>query len=245
MLPFLFPLPFTINKKFIFAHHFSISMQQFLAKLPIYIPGFLAQSLFFTRSFIQWFSSEKAGKVLSPIIYWQISLVASLIMMGYGLLRKDPAIITGQFITFYVYIRNLQIEKAWKQIPVAFRYIVPFVPLVLLIILLLPGNYNMKQLTSNQNIDHWLMVFGIAAQVVFTFRFVYQWIVAERNQKSSLPLLFWFFSLTGGAMTFFYAFMRLDPVLLISNGLGVFMYSRNIIVYYTGRGLFSKRLTTK
>jgi lipid-A-disaccharide synthase-like uncharacterized protein len=45
--------------------------------------------LFFTHSDIQWFSSEKAGKVLSPILYWQISLLASILMMVYDILREE------------------------------------------------------------------------------------------------------------------------------------------------------------
>jgi lipid-A-disaccharide synthase-like uncharacterized protein len=213
-------------------------MQLSFIDLLIYALGFLAQMLFFTRSFIQWFSSEKAGKVLSPLLFWQISLVASILMMVYGILRKDPAIITGQFTTFYIYIRNLQIQGEWKKIPKLFRYPVSIMPLVCLGWIIFSGNNGWQQIIGNEKIAEWLMIFGVMAQVTFTFRFVYQWIVAEKNQKSILPVGFWYFSLIGGLMTLFYATMRLDPVLLLSNGMGIFMYSRNLIVHYTGKGLF-------
>ncbi|MDR2910676.1 MAG: lipid-A-disaccharide synthase N-terminal domain-containing protein, partial [Bacteroidales bacterium] len=44
----------------------------------IYALGFTAQILFFIRTIIQWFKSEKEGKVISPVVYWQISLIASV-----------------------------------------------------------------------------------------------------------------------------------------------------------------------
>jgi len=204
----------------------------------IYAVGFVAQMLFFTRSFIQWFSSEKAGKVLSPVIFWQISLVASLLMMMYGILRKDPAIIIGQLITFYIYIRNLQIQGEWKKIPKLFRYPFPLMPVICIGWILFSGNNKLEQIIGNETIAGWLMIFGIVAQVIFTFRFVYQWIVAEKNKKSTLPVGFWYFSLTGGILTFIYAIMRLDPVLFLSNVFGIFMYARNLIVHYTGKGIF-------
>lgn len=213
-------------------------MQLSFIDLLIYAFGFLAQMLFFTRSFIQWFSSEKAGKVMSPLLFWQISLIASFLMMVYGILRKDPAIITGQFITFYIYIRNLQIQGEWKKIPTLFRYPVSVMPLGCLSWIVFSGNNGWQQIIGNEKIAGWLMIFGVMAQVTFTFRFVYQWIVAEKNQESLLPVGFWYFSLIGGLMTLFYATMRLDPVLLVSNTMGIFMYSRNLIVHYTGKGIF-------
>ena len=58
----------------------------------IYGLGFLSQILFFARNIAQWFLSEKEGKVISPAIYWQISLAASVLMFIYGVLRNDFAI---------------------------------------------------------------------------------------------------------------------------------------------------------
>ncbi len=78
--------------------------------------GFLAQGLFFTRTIAQWFKSEQEGKVISPTIFWQISLVASLLMFTYGVLRNDFAIVIGQTLVYAIYIRNLQLKNAWKEI---------------------------------------------------------------------------------------------------------------------------------
>jgi lipid-A-disaccharide synthase-like uncharacterized protein len=204
----------------------------------IFSVGFLAQFLFAIRSLIQWFSTEKAGKVISPLIYWQIGLIAAFLMIVYGALRKDPAIILGEFITFYIYIRNLQIQGEWQKIPRYFRYTVPLLPVGYLAWIFFFGNNGGEQITGEGNMKSWLMIFGIAAQVIFSFRFVYQWLIAEKTRKSDLPLGFWYFSLIGGMMTIFYAILRRDPVLFLANCSGAFMYLRNLIVHYTGRGIF-------
>ena len=69
------------------------------------------------------------------------------------------------------------------------------------------------------------------AQVVFTLRFVYQWIYAERNKEAILPLGFWIISLVGGLMTLTYFIFRQDIVLIISNVMGAIIYTRNIMLY--------------
>lgn len=213
-----------------------------LSDIIIFSIGFLAQFLFFTRSFIQWFKTEKAGKILSPVLFWQISLIASSVMIIYGILRKDPAIILGQFITFYIYIRNLQLQNEWKKMPVYFRYIIPFIPILCLTYIFTSDKNNFKQIIFNTEIGGWLMAFGVLAQLVFTFRFVYQWIIAEKIKSSPLPPGFWYISLTGAIMTIIYASLRLDPVLLLSNSTGLFMYARNIIINYTGKGILNKNM---
>ncbi len=203
--------------------------------LIIFLIGFTAQLLFFTRSFIQWIKTEKARKIISPVIFWQLSLIASIIMMIYGILRSDPAIIIGQLITFYIYIRNLQINKSWKKIPAYFRYLIPFIPPSFVLIVLFSFGFNSLNLISEKNIPIQLMIFGIIAQIVFTFRFVYQWIIAEKNKASVLIPGFWIISVIGASLTIIYAIIRRDPVLFLSNTGGLMMYTRNIIVYYKSK----------
>lgn len=209
-----------------------------LSGLLIFGLGFVAQFMFFARTIVQWFKSEKAGKVLSPVLFWQISLVASILMLVYGILRKDFAIILGQFITFFIYIRNLQLQGEWKKIPAYFRIIISLMPIACMAWMVLSGNYSLHSILNNEAIARWLLIFGIVAQIIFTFRFVFQWLVAEKNKASSLPLGFWYFSVIGAVMTIFYAILRRDPVLLMGNLGGLIMYLRNLILHYTGKGIF-------
>ena len=92
--------------------------------------GFLAQGLFSARFFIQLVKSEKAGKVLSPVIFWQLSLMASFLLLVYGTFRQDLAIVGGQLVGYFIYIRNLQIQDAWKQFPVWLRWAFLFLPVI-------------------------------------------------------------------------------------------------------------------
>jgi lipid-A-disaccharide synthase-like uncharacterized protein len=79
--------------------------------------GFLAQGLFSARFIIQLIRSEKAGKVLSPLIFWQLSILASFLLMVYGTFRQDIVIVGGQVFGYYIYIRNLQLQNAWDKFP--------------------------------------------------------------------------------------------------------------------------------
>jgi lipid-A-disaccharide synthase-like uncharacterized protein len=74
------------------------------------------------------------------------------------------------------------------------------------------------------------MVLGVVAQVLFTLRFVYQWIYSERRKESSLPMGFWLMSFAGSSLIFIYAIFRRDPVLFLAHLSGLIAYSRNIYI---------------
>ena len=73
----------------------------------------------------------------------------------------------------------------------------------------------------------WLAV-GFLAQLMFSMRFIVQWIASERARRSIVPETFWYFSVVGGAMLFAYAIYRLDPVFILGQGMGLVIYGRNI-----------------
>lgn len=203
----------------------------------IYGLGFLAQSLFFFRTITQWFKSEKVGAVISPSIFWKLSLLASAIMFLYGILRKDFAIILGQYIVYFIYIRNLQLKNAWKKFLLVARIIILLIPFIYLSWLLFGNSHNFKTIFGNENVTVLLMLWGSAGQIIFTFRFVYQWIYSENKKESVLPLGFWLISTLGSLMIFVYSIFRLDPVLFASHSLALFIYIRNILLYFGKKGL--------
>lgn len=63
--------------------------------------------------------------------------------------------------------------------------------------------------------------------MIFTLRFVYQWIHAERHKESSLPMGFWVLSLIGASLILTYAIIRKDPVLFTGHLFGMLIYARN------------------
>lgn len=73
----------------------------------------------------------------------------------------------------------------------------------------------------------WILL-GFVAQGLFTMRFLVQWIASERAKRSVIPIAFWFFSLGGGLLLLVYAIHRQDPVFIAGQGMGVFIYIRNL-----------------
>jgi len=199
----------------------------------IYTIGFSAQLLFSGRSILQWIISEKQKKVLTPVLFWQLSLIASFLLFIYGYLRNDFAIMLGQILTYFIYIRNMHLQNQWLKFPKMLRWFLYIFPFIILYIGYNNHVYDRAKLFQNDQIPLWLLLLGIIAQVIFTLRFVYQWFYSEKRKVSSLPLGFWFLSLFGSLMILIYAIFRKDPVLLLGHSLGIFLYVRNILILKT------------
>lgn len=75
---------------------------------------------------------------------------------------------------------------------------------------------------------NWWVGIGILAQAMFTMRFVVQWLASERAGHSVFPMAFWLFSIGGGLLLLAYALYRRDPVFILGQGFGVFVYLRNL-----------------
>jgi lipid-A-disaccharide synthase-like uncharacterized protein len=196
----------------------------------IYSVGFFAQILFSSRLLIQWIQSEKVKKVVTPLLFWQLSLLASFLLFVYGWLRDDFAIMLGQVLTYFIYIRNLQIQGFWKKLHKAFRIFLYVFPLVIFWYTYNNNQFDMERVFRNEAIPGWLIVLGSVAQVVFTLRFIYQWIYSEKKKESILPLGFWILSTSGSLLILSYAILREDPVLFVGHIFGIIVYIRNILL---------------
>lgn len=197
----------------------------------VYGIGFLAQILFSGRLLVQWILSEKNKRIITPSIFWKLSLLASLLLFLYGHLRNDFAIMLGQALTYYIYIRNLQLQGEWQKTPKWFQLFLYIFPIFIVIYAYNNGQYDIKQLFNNENIPVWLLVLGIVSQIIFTLRFVYQWLVSEKTKASQLPLGFWRMSVVGATLILTYAIFRQDPVLFVGHIAGLAIYVRNIFIW--------------
>ena len=74
----------------------------------------------------------------------------------------------------------------------------------------------------------WWVALGFLAQALFSMRFLVQWIASERAGRSIIPTAFWLFSIGGGVLLFAYSLYRRDPVFIAGQGLGLFIYVRNL-----------------
>lgn len=190
--------------------------------------GVSAQILFSARIIIQWLLSEKANKVVSPTIYWQLSLLASLLFSIYGWMRIDFSIILGQFLSYYIYIWNLHIKNNWKKMPLIIRIVILFIPLLAIIYVFIVGRETLWDLFDSRNIPRTLLILGSVGQVVFALRFVYQWAYSFIRKKSVLPSGFWIISLLGSSIIITYGIFQNDWVLILGHGSGFIIYSRNL-----------------
>jgi lipid-A-disaccharide synthase-like uncharacterized protein len=81
----------------------------------------------------------------------------------------------------------------------------------------------------------WLII-GFVGQALFSMRFILQWIASERKGESVIPVLFWHFSLAGGLVLLAYAIYKKDPVFILGQGAGAFIYIRNLVLISRKKG---------
>lgn len=75
-----------------------------------------------------------------------------------------------------------------------------------------------------------VVMIGLMGQLLFTARFLVQWIASERAGRSVVPISFWFFSLGGGFILLGYAIYIQDPVFIVGQALGSLIYIRNLML---------------
>ena len=195
----------------------------------IYCIGFAAQVFFAARVMVQWYLSEKHRKVESPMLFWLFSIAGSLILLYYGWLRKDLAILTGEFISFYIYLWNLRAKGLFDRVPRIVPALISLVPLAALVLMLGSPSSFSTDFFHNADVSGPLLVFGIAGQIVFKSRFIFQWFYSVRHRESSLPMIFWVISVLGSMMIIVYGLIRHDWV-LVAGQVGIVASVRNIMI---------------
>ena len=209
-----------------------------LHSLPTYLVfalGFLAQLFFSLRTLLQWWKSEKARKVESPAGYWILSVLGAYMMFIYGVMRDDFSIILGQLISYYVYLWNLGAKGIWKRIVPLLRIVLLLTPVAAVLMLLRNAAEYLQSFFFNDDIPFWLVIFGSAGQIIFTLRFVYQYLYSQRKHQSALPAGFWIISLIGSGVIIAYGLFRRDPVLILGQSFGFVAYIRNLMIGFKER----------
>lgn len=201
-----------------------------MSSVVLFLVGFLAQAFFSARILVQWILSEKKKQVVSPTLFWVLSVLGSYLLFLYGWLRDDFAIILGQVIAYYIYLWNLKEKGLWTRLPLVVRSVLVLTPLAAGAWIVADFDQFVRSFFYNEAVPLWLLVFGSAGQVIFTLRFIYQWYYSYRRHESLLPIGFWVTSLVGSATIIAYALFRLDPVLILGQSVGFVAYSRNIMI---------------
>ena len=82
------------------------------------------------------------------------------------------------------------------------------------------------------NIEILFLIIGFIGQGLFASRFIFQWLYSEKKGESSIPIIFWYLSIFGGIGLLTYAIFRKDPVIILGQIFGIFIYLRNLILIY-------------
>lgn len=201
----------------------------------IYAIGFLAQIFFSARTLLQWIKSEKVKAVVSPSSYWILSISGSYLLCLYGWFREDFSIILGQFLSYYIYLYNLYLKGLWKKFGFLLKMLLVATPVVAAVFALKDFSAFTESFFRNEDVPVGLLVFGSAGQIMFTLRFVYQWVSSMKRHESVLPAGFWIISLAGSALIISYGIFRADPVLILGQSFGFVAYLRNLVLYFRSR----------
>lgn len=84
--------------------------------------------------------------------------------------------------------------------------------------------------------NYFWLTLGLFAQFLFSMRFLVQWIASERQKKSVVPVHFWYLSIGGSLLLLVYAIHRKDPVFILGQSTGLFIYFRNLMLIYSKKG---------
>jgi len=192
--------------------------------------GFFGQALFSTRFIIQWLASEKQKKSVVPTAFWYFSIAGSLTLLSYALYRRDPVFVAGQAFGVFIYLRNLYFIK--PEIVKSLTLVIAVFFATLLSYLFSSGFVSpahLKELRSNNSWqDSAWQVVGFIGQIMFSMRFILQWLASEKLKKSIMPVSFWYFSLFGSLTLLSYAIYQQDPVFIIGQSFGMVVYLRNL-----------------
>jgi lipid-A-disaccharide synthase-like uncharacterized protein len=78
---------------------------------PWKVVGWLGNAVFFSRFFVQWWATERRGRVVVPVAFWWLSLLGSGLLLSYALYRRDSVFIFAYAFTWIPYVRNLVIHR--------------------------------------------------------------------------------------------------------------------------------------
>ena len=79
------------------------------------------------------------------------------------------------------------------------------------------------------------LIIGFTGQGIFASRFIVQWILSEKKGESYIPVIFWYLSIFGGISLLTYAIFRKDPVIIVGQTFGIFIYLRNLYLIYNNK----------
>ncbi len=206
--------------------------------------GIVGGLIFFSRFYLQWWASERAGRSVMPVSFWYMSSVGAIMLLLYAVHEQSPVGALSFSLNSVIYSRNL--VHIWREEgsisrtkSLAFQALVGLVTVVALVLLVKIWlfEYRLTQATSSREATEtwfWIAV-GSAGALLFGSRFLIQWIATEMKRKSVVPHIFWHISVVATILQFACYWHRSEWVYAIGMVTNLFVYGRNIYFIYRGR----------
>ena len=199
----------------------------------VYLLGLSGMGIYGSRILIQWYMSEKSHQVESPGIYWVLSSIGAVVLYIYGWLRKDFSIIFGESVGYYIYMWNIGVMGLYRKVPRFVFVLQALFPVLILALIVRDIPTFSATFLHNSDVPRNLLLFGVAGQLVYEIRSVYQLVYSYRRKASFLPLGHWVLAVAGSAMIITYGLIRHDWVLVIGQ-FSIFFSFRNLMLSLAG-----------
>lgn len=185
--------------------------------------GWVGQGFFFVRFLIQWLASERAKRIVVPVVFWWLSCLGGVLALVYAMWKHDTVFIAGAAVPLFIYPRNLWLLRTGRRLD---RGLLVPVALGLLVFaamgLVLDLEKRFLELPP-----FWQVVGGVG-QAFWVSRFPLQWWISERLGRSTLPPAFFGVSLVGAVLLLGYALYTGDAVFIAGQILTPFLNARSL-----------------
>ena len=186
--------------------------------------GWLGQACFFSRFFVQWLASERAGRSLVPRSFWWLSLGGTVLMSAYSLGRGSTLLLSGFLVGGVIAARNLVLAHSRARLDARW-----FALMALLFVAGLVWSELVDGGLDRAGSAGWLVV-GVLGQCLWSARFPLQWVLSERAGRSHFPVAFWWLSLAGNCLLLAYALHLGDAVFVLGFLPGPLLQVRNLML---------------
>ncbi len=187
--------------------------------------GWAGQACFFSRFFVQWWQSERAGRSVAPPLFWWLSLIGSATVGVYAWSQHTHVLLVGYVLNGLIYARNLAFQRgATRSISAG----VASAAAVAIAAVLTAAALLELQRRADPSLA-WVLVASVG-QFFWSARFVLQWWASERAAHSHFPRAFWWTSLVGNALLLAYTIHLGDAVFIAGLLLGPLVQVRNLML---------------
>jgi lipid-A-disaccharide synthase-like uncharacterized protein len=136
----------------------------------------------------------------------------------------------------------LQLLNDWHTYSRVVRISITIAPVLILLYALV--SFDLPKAFSTFSTHSTISWIGLAGQLLLSTRFIYQWYHSEKEKNSVLPAGFWAISVCGSFCVIYYSFnhpvLGFEPVLFVSQAMGMVVYLRNLSFFLKKRNTVAR-----